>query len=69
MTKKSSTAFAARLSPETTARIEAALDELDQSRSEFVRTAIEYYIEKNPDEIEALYEEGSFGAFLVEMGV
>lgn len=64
----SSKAFATRLPAAEVEQLEAALEETGQSKCEFVREAIRYYVSKNPDEIAALYPENSVGRFIAELG-
>jgi predicted DNA-binding protein len=55
MRSNRSKAFATRLQTSEAEQLEAALDETGQSKAEFVRRAIQYYISRNPDEITVLY--------------
>lgn len=68
MGEPSSKAYATRLPATEVEQIEAALEETKQSKSEFVRRAIQYYVSKNPDEITVLYPEGSVSRFMAELG-
>jgi len=67
MRSQPSKAFATRLPAQEAEQIEAAVDELDWSKSEFVRQAIRYYISQNPDAIPTLYPENSVNRLLAEM--
>lgn len=68
MRDRTSKAFAARLPTAEAAQIERALEQTYQSKSEFVRRAIRYYVSKNPDEIAVLYPENSINRFMAELG-
>jgi len=68
MRDRTSKAFAARLPAAEAAEIETALEETGQLRSEFVRRAIRYYIDQNPDEIAVLYPQNSINRFMTELG-
>lgn len=67
MRSRSSKSFATRLPAKEAEQVEAAIEKLDWSKSEFVRQAIRYYISQNPDAIPTLYPEGSVNRFLAEM--
>lgn len=67
MRARSSTAFATRLPAQEAEQVEAAIEETDWSKSEFVRQAIRYYVTQNPDAIPALYPEHSVNRFLAEI--
>ena len=67
MRSQPSKAFATRLPAQEAEQIEAAVDELDWSKSEFVRQAIRYYISQNPDAIPTLYPDNSVNRLLAEM--
>lgn len=67
MGEPSSKAFATRLPATEVEQIEAALEETGQSKSEFIRRAIRYYISKNPDGITVLYPENSVSRFMAEL--
>ena len=47
-------AFSTRLPAEDADRLKAAVEETDTNRSDFLRRVVEYYLEKNPDQLEAL---------------
>jgi predicted transcriptional regulator len=64
---ESTKAFATRVAASAAAPLEDALDERGWSKSELVRRAIQYYVERNPDDIKAFYAEGSLGEFVTEV--
>ena len=66
MRSRSSTAYATRLPDEQAALVEDALDETEQSPTELLRRAVEYYIQENPDRIEAFYPDESIEQFCSE---
>lgn len=66
MRSRSSTPFATRLSGKEAALVEDAIQETDQSPTELLRRAVEYYIQENPDRIKAFYPDGSIEAFCSE---
>jgi len=68
MENPSSKAYATRLPSAEVEQLEEALEETEQSQSEFVRRAIRYYVSKNPDEITVFYPENSVGRFIAELG-
>lgn len=47
-------AYSTRLPPEQADQLDAAIEETDSNRSEFLRRVVEYYLEKNPDQLESL---------------
>lgn len=59
MRSKSSEAFATRLSSEEATKVNEAIDETNETKAEFLRRAIEYYVAENPDRIVALCPEES----------
>lgn len=67
MGEPSSKAYATRLPATEVEQIEVAIEETEQSKSEFVRRAIRYYVSKNPDEIAVLYPENSVSRFIAEL--
>ena len=66
MRSRSSTAFATRLSGEEAALVEDAIRETEQTPTELLRRAVEYYIQENPDRIEAFYPDESIEQFCSE---
>jgi len=60
-------AVATRIDVSEAAQLEAALEETGWTKAKFVRRAIWYYLEQNPDEILALYAEGSLERFVTEL--
>jgi hypothetical protein len=64
---ESTKAFATRVAASEAAQLEDALDETDWSKSDLVRRAIQYYVERNPDDIQAFYADGSLGEFVAEL--
>ena len=66
MRSRSSTAYATRLSGEEAALVEDALRETEQTPTELLRRAVEYYIQENPDRIEAFYRGESIEQFCSE---
>jgi len=60
-------AFATRITASEAAQIEDALEETNQTKSDFVRRAIQYYVEQNPDDIRAFYAEDSLEQFVTEL--
>ena len=67
MTSNTSRAFAGRLPADEAELFEAAIEESNNTKSEMVRRAIQYYVSKNPDHIEVLYPDGSFERFTMEL--
>ncbi len=67
MRSQSSRAFATRLPPRRADRLEAAIEETGSTQAELVRRALVYYINRNPDEIAALYSNESVGRFIRNM--
>ncbi|SFR53420.1 Ribbon-helix-helix protein, copG family [Halogeometricum rufum] len=67
MTSNTSRAFAGRLPVDKAELFEAAIEESDNTKSEMVRRAIQYYISKNPDRIEVLYPNDSLERFTLEL--
>lgn len=61
-------AFSTRLPAEDADLLEAAIEETDDNSSEFLRRVVRYYLDKNPDRIEALYPEDSTERWLQEIG-
>ena len=66
MRTRSSTAYATRLPEEQAALAEDALEETDQTPTNLLRKAVEYYIQENPDRIEAFYPDESIEQFCAE---
>lgn len=60
-------AFATRLPAAEAQRVEEALTETGWTQSQFVRTAIQHYLQTNPDDIGVLYPEHSLGRFSKEL--
>jgi len=67
MRSQPSTAFATRLPREEAERIVTAIERTGETRSEFVRAALRYYIERNPRQIPDLYPEESHARFIAEL--
>ena len=67
MDTPSSKAFATRLPATEAESLDKALEETGQSKAEFVRRAIRYYVSKNPDDIMVLYPKNSVGRFMAEL--
>jgi len=63
-----SQAFATRLSAREAEQVEAAIEETGQTRSEFVRRAIRYYVSQNPEQIVVLFPENSVNRWIAELG-
>lgn len=66
MRSRSSTAYATRLRDEQAALVEDALEETDQTPTELLRRAVEYYVQENPDRIQAFYPDESIEQFCAE---
>jgi predicted DNA-binding protein len=64
---KPTKAVATRIDVSEAAQLEDALEETDWTKSDFVRRAIQYYIEQNPDDLRAFYAEGSLEQFVTEL--
>jgi predicted DNA-binding protein len=47
-------AYSTRLPLEQADQLDVAIEETDLNRSEFLRCVVEFYLEKNPDQLEAL---------------
>ena len=67
MTAEPWEAYATRLPPELSARIDAALDETELTEADILRSAVGYYVRRNPDGIRALAREGSVDRMLLEL--
>jgi predicted DNA-binding protein len=59
MGSNSKPAFATRLPAEHADLAEAAIDETDTTKADFLRRAVEYYIRRNPDHFSSLYSDES----------
>ncbi|QLG61930.1 hypothetical protein [Halorarum salinum] len=67
MGSNSSRAFATRLPDDEATLIVDALDETDQQATDLLRRAVEYYVQENPDRIEAFHPDGSLEEFWAEL--
>lgn len=67
METESTKAVATRITTSEAAQLEDALEETDWTRSDFIRRAIQYYLEQNPDDLRAFYAEGSLEQFVTEL--
>lgn len=68
MRSTTSEAFATRLPADESREIEAAIDETNASRAEFLRRAVRYYVAENPDRIETFRPEDPMDRFWTELG-
>jgi|GEM_PF-2214572 metal-responsive CopG/Arc/MetJ family transcriptional regulator len=68
MSEESSRAFATRLPSEDARQLESIIEATGQSRSDVVRRAIRFYLDRNPDRVPELYPEGSVDRMMAEMG-
>jgi len=66
MPNENTKAFATRLPADEARAIEEALRETGLTKAELLRRAVRYYQRRNPDDIAALYPEGSFQRKLAE---
>jgi hypothetical protein len=66
MRSRSSTAYATRLPDEQAALVEDAFEETDRSPTELFQRAVEYYVRKNPNWIQAFYPDESIEQFCAE---
>jgi hypothetical protein len=64
---KETTAFATRLQAEEAELVEEAIEATDDNQSAFVRRALEYYIHRNPDNIEVLSPDHSLERFAASL--
>ncbi|ELZ12525.1 hypothetical protein C479_03992 [Halovivax asiaticus JCM 14624] len=64
MERIQSEAVSGRVSADVVAQIERATEETDLTKSQLVARAVEYYIEKNPDDISSFYPDGSLAEFV-----
>jgi predicted DNA-binding protein len=60
-------AFATRLPAPEAERLEAVVEETNQTKSAVVRRAIRYYLEQNPDRARVLFPEDSLDRLMTEM--
>lgn len=67
MESESTKAVATRITASEAAQLEDGLEETDWTKSDFVRRAIRYYTEQNPDKIRAFYTEDSLEQFVTEL--
>jgi len=58
---------AGRVPLEQAELLEQSVDEQDCTKAELVQRAVEYYIDRNPDEIPAFFPEDSLAAFAEEL--
>jgi predicted DNA-binding protein len=64
MPTQNSKAFATRLPADEAERIEAAVEQTEQTKSAFIKRAVRYYVIKNPDDIAVLYPKHSIHRLL-----
>jgi predicted DNA-binding protein len=67
MGSKPKPSFATRLPAEHADLAEAAIDETDTTKADFLRRAVEYYIRRNPDRVSALYSDESVQGILRDL--
>lgn len=67
MSDEPNEAFATRLPPELASRLRAALDETGMTRADILRSAVAYYLRRNPDGVEALAREGTVDHMIAQM--
>lgn len=59
MRSKPTRPFATRLPAQQADLVDAAIEETESTQSDFLRRALEYYVRRNPDDIQALYPDDS----------
>lgn len=64
MTSRTSRAFAGRLPAEKADLLEAAIEESNETKSDIVERALCYYLQRNPDRLDALRPMGPLDEFM-----